>query len=407
MSSAGHQLERVAARTSRCGSIGDPVRLAQILANLLNNAAKYTEPQRAHRDRRTQASRERWRSRCTTTVSGSLPMQSLASSRCSAARTARTRAARADSASASLFRDGSRRCTAAPSRRRARAGTGQRRSSCACRARRRSAEVRGRARRRPRCDPSQAHSRRRRQRRRRREPRHAARIARHGRAHRAATGPQRSRSSPITLRPPCCSISACPGMDGYEVARRIRARGRDAASDAHRAHRLGPRRRPAPRARSGLRPSSGQARRPPRATSPALLAGRRGGCVESSGRQIFRDAPKHVSGILGDDAAVRNDDALQFRDMRPALELCSQRATVRHLAHPDWKRDARFTRQTDSLEQPAAEPGPVRQIEDDVVQDQRRPVGVSTTSASSRSPVPGTATSWTAGSPKSTEVAST
>ena len=44
----GHELTVDPARRADAAATADPTRLAQVVANLLNNAAKYTEPGRAH-----------------------------------------------------------------------------------------------------------------------------------------------------------------------------------------------------------------------------------------------------------------------------------------------------------------------------------------------------------------------
>ena len=68
---------------------GDPTRLAQVVANLLNNAAKYTDRGGRIVLRPTAREMRRW-SGCGTTASASPPRCSRASSTCSPRRTARS-----------------------------------------------------------------------------------------------------------------------------------------------------------------------------------------------------------------------------------------------------------------------------------------------------------------------------
>ena len=67
---AGHQLDGRAARPSRSSLDADPVRLAQVFSNLLNNAAKYTDRGRSTSGSPASGGATRSRSRCGTTGIG-------------------------------------------------------------------------------------------------------------------------------------------------------------------------------------------------------------------------------------------------------------------------------------------------------------------------------------------------
>ena len=105
----------------------------------------------------------------------------------------------------------------------------------------------------------------------------AASLARHPACwgHTVAAGPRRpggaGRWRGAPARTWCCWTSACPGMDGYEVARRLRGRAAPRPRHAGRAHRLRPGRGPRALPRGRLRPPPGQARPPPQ--HPPVLAG--------------------------------------------------------------------------------------------------------------------------------------
>ena len=153
-----------------------------------------------------------------------------------------------------------------------RPGPRQRRSSCACRCRRRRAAARRAAtptargaasRRRGACwsstttrDAAETL----------RDAARSSRATRYGRAYSGRGGARAGRRGSHPTSP--FSTSACPGMNGYELARRLRRDTRRSRHRARRGHRLGPGRRPAALERGRLRSSPDQAGRSRRTARP-------------------------------------------------------------------------------------------------------------------------------------------
>jgi len=127
-----------------------------------------------------------------------------------------------------------------------------------------------------------------------------------------------------------------------------------------------------------------------------------------SGGEIVRDATEDAPGLVGDDVAVRDDDPLEVGEARPGVELLRERAlssTWRSLTIGGmwgWSPVMPIVFQIQPRIPGRLARSKIRSLRTMVV-----PLASSTTSAASRSPVPGTLRKRTRGSPSSIDVAST
>ena len=312
---ARHRARRVDCRPSRSGLDADPVRLAQVFANLLHQRGQVHRRRaagsRSAASRGGEAARRGARhghrhraARC-----------ARRSSRCSrrSSRPAR-RARRAGSASASRWCAAWSSCTAAASRRDSDGpGTRQRvrralplarpPQAGACRA----AAVPPRPTAAPRAG-------------RRRQPRRAPTASRDAAARRATTcsvaydGDAALALADARARPTsCCSTSACRGSTATRSARRMRASAWGRRLRADRAHRLGPGRGPPPHA---ARPAS--TRTSPSRSTPTACS-RCSPTTPAEGQIDFENQKQTVSSAPACGACDRRPAGLGGRHGRSAV----------------------------------------------------------------------------------------